>query len=196
MSEIYRITLSQAYLGQLVQNVFALDDTSNILTNSGIADDVFTNWVSKVRIIQGAPLVYNQIEVRHLNSTSPAPYQRTISLAGNHIGRVPEPVLCYLVSLRSASAGPHGRGRQYWAAPEQECITNGVIASGCIDAFNTAVLNPIMARFGPGGSSVLRLVIAEPWTSGHSAPTVRPVINMIMRTVLGTQRRRNLGVGS
>jgi hypothetical protein len=195
MSEIYRVTLSQLYLGQLFQNVFHLDDTSNVLTPLQVADDVETNWISKVRLIQNQVLVYQQIEVRHLNSVSPAPYQRSVVIVGNHNGAVIEPVLTWMISLRTASSGPHGRGRQYWGAPEREGVVNGIVQPAMLSAINSAVITPLMARFGPGGTSVLRLVVAEPWSSGHAAPTVRPVLNMICRTVLGTQRRRNIGVG-
>lgn len=191
MPNIFRVTTIGAMYGQQIQNVFHLTGPSSDPAElSAIADHVVTNWLGPIRGGQSAALVYNGVKVRLLESQFP-PFIKTINLAGG-FGFDDEisTVQAFIMRLRSSEIGRRGRGRLYLAGVLKGWTKNGLVTDTIINSWNNRFIT-LMGVYGPSGSSNYRLQICP------SKPPfqLRAVTSLQLAPTLGTQRRRNIGIG-
>jgi len=105
-----------------------------------------------------------------------------------------------ILSLRTGLGGKSNRGRLYIAG-----VSEGDTSAGQLDvaafAGLQAIANQLLSLFGPtGGSTFFRYVI---WSRKLGAPGglllptgIRPILQILPRDILGTQRHRLIGVGT
>lgn len=190
----HRVVISSLYLGQLCQNVLHFDNPDGATQPQAIAQDVFDNWIMKVTIHTGSAVNYFNVLVQNLSNPNEAPFSLAVnrsgqSFAANTMG----PFTCKVFKFLTARAGRHGRGRCFIPGIDAQHITLGQLNSGYITNVNSQVITPIMARFGPGGTSNLNLCVRE--NDGTDVGIFNPVISIQCRAQLGVQRRRNIGIG-
>lgn len=188
---IFRVTTIAGMYGQQLQNVFhLLGPSTDPLELSTIADHVAANWIAQIRTKQTSAVVYTQIKVRLLESQFP-PFVKTVNIAGsNGFDNELSTVQAWILRLRSSEIGKRGRGRLYIPGVMKGWTQNGLVISSQIVAWDATIAN-LMGVYGPSGSSVYRLTIVP-----SKAPfSTREVTSMQIAPTLGTQRRRNIGVG-
>lgn len=188
---IFRVTTIASMYGQQIQNVFHLTGPSDDPAETqAVAEHVAANWIPNIRTGQTSALVYNGIKVRLLESQFP-PFVKTINLAGGFgFDDEVSTVLCFIMRLRTPFIGRHGRGRLYLGGVLKGWTKNGLVTDAIINAWN-ARFATLLGIYGPGGSSVYDLVLCPP-----KPPFARREVTSIqLAPTLGTQRRRNIGIG-
>ena len=191
MPNIFRVTTVALMYGQEFQNVFHLTGPSaDPAELSTIADEIALNWLQQIRAQQTAALVYTGVKVRLLESQFPT-FVKTVNFAGlNGFDDELSTVLGFILRLRSAEIGKRGRGRLYIGGVMKGWTKNGLVIDSQLTAWGVRITN-LLARYGPQGSTTYRLVICP-----SKAPfSTRAVTTMQLAPKLGTQRRRNIGVG-
>src|SRR6266540_331950 len=109
---IERVTLSQVWRGQIIQNVIHFSNPDAALSGTQIADKIESDWIPRLKIRQTPELVYTQIKVQRVQTAPPAPFIRTVSTAGT--GGASAQALtfqCIVIQWLSSLGGRHGRGR-------------------------------------------------------------------------------------
>lgn len=186
----HRVVISGLMYGQTVQNVLHFINNSNALTPQQIALDVKNNWVDKVSIFQNANLVYSNILVQNLSDQILAPFSLTIFRQGQGFNdRRNTSTQCYVIKLVTARAGRHGRGRVFLGGVQSDSIQDGFLTSTALESWNTQVINVIKSAYIGGVGNALELCVRE------KSGAMNPTIDIQMRSLLGVQRRRNIGVG-
>lgn len=187
----FRITLVQLMYGQECQNVFHLSGPSTDPAElSALADHVFANWVSNVRQMQTSSVTYTAVKVRMLESQFPT-FIKTVNQAGaNGPDTELSTVLAWILRLRANEIGRAGRGRMYIPGVMKGWTENGLVTQTMIVSWNNRIAN-LLGIYGPGGSSNYRLEICPSKPPFNNTS----VTSMQIGPKLGTQRRRNIGVG-
>lgn len=188
---IFRVTTIATMYGQQCQNVFhLLGPSSDPLELSAVADHVTANWIAQIRTKQTSAVAYTQVKVRLLESQFP-PHVKTVNITGSN-GNDTElsTVLAWVLRLRSAEIGKRGRGRLYVPGVMKGWTVNGLVIAAQITAWDVTIAT-LMGLYGPNHTSPYQLTIVP-----SKAPfSTREVTSMQIAPTLGTQRRRNIGIG-
>lgn len=191
MPNIFRVTTVGLMYGQEIQNVLHFHGPSSDPAElSALADHVATNWIGVVKLQQTASLVYTGVRVRMLESQFPT-FTKTVNIPGSFgADDQVSTMLAFVLRLRSAVIGKHGRGRLYIGGVLKGWTTNGLVTQAQLDVWATRI-STLMGIYGPNGSSNYRLTICP-----HKAPfNINDVTSMQIASKLGVQRRRNIGIG-
>lgn len=192
---LHQVTLTQTLKGQVIQNVFHLENPDGAISASQISVQVFDHWIPEVKKLQGTPLVYQHILVQNLSNPAESPHLAQIASPGLATGFDPRlPPLCIVMQKRTAVAGRRGRGRYYisgWDNGAQE--TTGTWEVGHLGGIFQQVTTALEQKWISPGVSALKLVVAGRNPDG--AWTSRDCTSLLMRAIPGYQRRRNIGVG-
>lgn len=191
---VLKITTSGTYLGAVMQNVLHFDNPDGVTTLDAAAADIRDNWAALMRNAHCSGFTYTNISVRDVSSPASQTLNLPYSAAGVGEPSAPHMVLAFILTLRGAAAGRHGRGRVYIAAPRSGWVTNSQMTAAGMSYMQTNVINPIAARFvGSGRTSNLQLCIAD--YGGGDPPVLTSVTSLVLRQYMGVQRRRNINVG-
>lgn len=193
MSTVIRITTSALLDGQVVQNVFHLEDPSETAVLSAVCDAVQTHWLTHIRAFQHTGCVWFDIEARLVSPSGPAAVHKTVTLPGTGPaeGDQDVPFAARVIQFQTATAGRHGRGRLFIPGTSFQAWTKGVIKPTSITSGVPLIDALENAWVGPLATTNLFLVIAR-----RSDPSnfIR-VTNIVQRTRLGSMRSRGIGIG-
>lgn len=189
---VFRVTTIALAYGQQCQNVFHFSGpSSDPAQRSALADEVQANWLSHIKPLISADVVWQAIQVRLLDSQF-STFTKTISVAGTASASNQNfPQVCWKIWLRAATIGRHTRGRVYLPGVASGTLVAGFWRSDLVNSWELR-LATVMESFGPGGSSVFRLGIAP---KTNSTANWLEVVQLQLAPTSGTQRRRNIGVG-
>lgn len=188
---IFRVTTIGTMYGQQCQNVFhLLGPSSDPAQLSAVADHVAANWVAFIRTKQTSAFTYTGVKVRLLESQFP-PHLKTINIAGsNGFDDELSTVQAWILRLRSAEIGKRGRGRLYIPGVMKGWTKNGLVIAAQITGWDNLIVQ-MMDVYGPNHTSDYQLTIVP----GKAPFSTREVTSMQIAPTLGTQRRRNIGIG-
>lgn len=189
---IMRVTLTGTYLGQRCQNVIHFKNPDGALNNVAVREEVLGSLVIPIRSLQNNQATWVQMEVQKVDS--PAGVVDVFALSG-HVGSLSgggaPSFLAALVRIKTATAGRHGHGRFYVWGVHGASVANGVFESGAFSAYGTTFAT-MTNRFKTGGTGPLIMGVAP-----RSSPIdFIPMTALVVPSVFGVQRRRNIGVGS
>lgn len=204
-NDIYRLRVYQRLHGSQVVNVyhFVQEDPTPATGALELASDWVTNMRATSIARASNELLFEYVEVQSLVPFSGGPV--TVNFPASTIGTVVAPchsaTLCEVITMYSSRAGRRGRGRMYLAgAPTQSTsISAGTWLSAQTtrtQTFATAVATRYMVVGHPSGFSlgVWSRVLAGPDPPFSSDGFVRASA-LTVRTIVRTQRRRQVGVG-
>lgn len=189
---IMRVTLTGTYLGQRCQNVIHFKNPDRALTDVACREEILGTFVIPIRSLQNNQATWVQMEVQKVDGTPDA--VSVFALSG-HVGSLSgggaPSFLAALVRIKTAVAGRHGHGRFYIWGVHGASVANGVFESGAFSAYGTTFAN-ITARYKNGGTGPLIMGVAP-----RSSPSsFIDMTALVVPSVFGVQRRRNIGVGS
>lgn len=190
----HRVVISALEYGQTCQNVLHFTNPDGFLTPQQIATDVFNNWVMKVSENQNGQLIYTSILVQNLDDPNLAPFNLIVARQGQSFNdrRIPAS-LAGVIKLSTARAGKHGRGRVFLAGVVSDHMQDGQYTPTGLVFLQQNMVDPLFAAYGPSSTiSPLLLCVREKLQGGFA---LHPVIAMQLRSVIGVQRRRTIGVG-
>jgi hypothetical protein len=171
-----------------------MQDPDGLTGLQGTALDLQTNWVNKHTLRQGPQVRYTNILVQDMDDPLLAPFSLTIDRQGQWSAsdRVP-PFAALVVKKVTATGGRHGRGRMFFPGIAPDSFQDGQFTSGYLQQWIDNFTGPVMARYGPTGTSNLNFMLRANLPDGA---ILVPVISFQPRPILGVQRRRNIGVGA
>lgn len=190
-----RIDLLQQYRGRQVQNTFYVSNPEGSMPLDVVANNIEAAWIPPFRGSQFTSHLYHTIIVtRVLPTGNPLQHVKAINILGTGSSLTLHGSLSYVIKFGSGLAGRKNRGRYYIAGVASGFFeTSTEIISAAGNTFFTNMCNQLKAAFtGNTPSSGLGLVI---WHRGPE-PSTTSVVQITQRSVLGLQRRRNVGVGS
>ena len=204
-NDIFRLRIYQRLHGAQVVNVlhFVQEEASPSFGALQLAQDFVTNMTTPLRNRAVNQMAFDFVEVQSLVPFAGAPV--SVSFAGGTVGAViggsVSATLCEVITVYTSRAGRRGRGRIY--------LAGGSTATADISAGNwlspqttrttslaTALATRYMAVPVLGGYAlgVWSKVLAGPTPPWPSSAFVRAT-NLTVRTIVRTQRRRQVGVG-
>jgi hypothetical protein len=185
----YRVTVVQSMYNQQINNVLNFHGpTADAGALSTLANEVDTIWVERIRQRQTASVTYSGIRVHALGTALPV-FVKTINKAG-----IPgadtelDPVQAFVLRLRTAHFGKHGRGRVYIAGVLKGWTSNGLVTAAQITAWNSTI-DLILGNTGFGSSPYFPSIMDKAATASFA------ITSMQIAPTLGHQRRRNIGIG-
>jgi hypothetical protein len=167
----YRITLDHSHRGRSIQNVFHIEEETNLLTQETIGNIIVAHWLPLFDTLQWSGMVQRFVEVRRIlvaNPLAPTLLQPNRIGGGGGIGA--EGNMAFKVFFRTDLAGKQHRGRLYVCGVAENIFDVGseALSPTGISRMTTAVL-AIRSKFCGGAGDVgLRLVI------GHKDLNVTP----------------------
>jgi len=188
---IVRVVMTGSILGQRVQNVLHFNNPDGALSNFAISEELKPNWITVLRNVQNNQLQWVEISVQRVDTAGFSADVFTVTAAaGSLSGPAALTFACPVVSIRTGVAGRAGHGRFYIFGLHGESIDNGSFESGAFAAYQVRV-NDLKNRYKSGGTGPITLGVC----SRSNPIDFKPMTDLIVRPVLGVQRRRNLGVG-
>jgi hypothetical protein len=186
----HRVVISALMYGQLVQNVLHFINNGGAFTPQQICADVKLNWVDKVSVFQNAQLRYFNILCQNLDDQVLAPFSLTIDRQGQGFDdrRIPS-TLGYVLKYTTNRAGRHGRGRSILGGVQSDSIQDGRLTPSALVSWTDTVISHLKLSYVDDINNTLVLCVRE--QSGQ----MNPLIDIQMRAVVGTMRRRQIGVG-
>ena len=187
---IFRVTISMSFMGQLNQNRLYVNDNTENGTASNVCNYMRDNWIANIKIPMNAGVRFLSIDATRVGGTGD---QFTL-LIPNTFGQQSQetqttPFAAWVLQFRTGLAGRKFRGRAYIPGYRFGDQQNGQITSGGVTIWNLA-LGPLNAAFTEHGGSNMFLVIHGA-TESHDTP----VTSIQVRSIMGSMRRRNIGVG-
>lgn len=205
-NDIYRLRIYQRLHGAQVVNVMHF--VEDLAAVGGGAAALATDFMTNMRptlIARCVPqLVFESVEVQSIvpfsGGAAVAPFAGgTVGTGGTSTASA---TLCEVVSIYTSRAGRRGRGRIYLAGADTNSASN--ISAGVWGSAQTTrttnFANALATRyvFAPGlGAYCLGVwskVLAGPFPPWPSSAFVRAT-SLTVRTIVRTQRRRQVGVG-
>lgn len=190
---LHRVKLSALIYGQTHQNVLHFANPDGALTDQEIALLIRDNWINNVKSEVTDDLIWNQISVKNLGSQV-AEYSLTIAIPGGQGTSIKEaPTLCFVLQLKTALAGRHGHGRVYQSGVHPTRQLSGIITNEQLILWTNKLTLVKAALCTPNPTTGLTMVVNRQGNVLESGGT--PVTDIVVRSSLGVQRRRNYGVG-
>jgi hypothetical protein len=189
---IFRVTDNQIMWSQTVQNVLHFRaETGGPITRQDLSNHFEAHWIGNIKGMQTASITHVKISVRELDDPAP-PFERTINLPGTQ-GGIDHGLLTVtaeVLRLRSSFTGPHSRGRIYVAGCPNGSYFDGIMTGTRLGLW-APKLADIASFYLPGATSPYRLVISPRTTPASHLD----VSSLVMATLVGVQKRRQIGVG-
>lgn len=205
-NDIYRLRIYQRLHGAQVVNVLHFVEDAN-LTGTGaqaLADDFRTNMSTALRGRCSTQMLFETIEVQSIVpfSGSAAVSNFPANTLGTVSGNVTSATLAEVVTIYTSRAGRRGRGRIYLAGAMT--AATGESSSGVWNSTQTTRTTTLATALATRYMQVPYLtswalgvwskVIAGPDPPWPTSAFVRAT-GLTVRTIMRTQRRRQVGVG-
>lgn len=189
---IMRVTFSGIFLGQLCQNVVHFKNPDGALTDVAVREEILANMIIPIRSLQNNQATWTVMTIQKVDGTPSTPSVHPLS---GHVGSLSgggaPSFLAAIIRIKTATAGRHGHGRFYLWGVHGESVSNGVFQSGALSAYATT-FNTMTNRFKNGGTGPLIMGVAP-----RSSPSsFIDMTALVVPSIFGVQRRRNIGVGS
>lgn len=190
MSNIARVTISGLRYNQVTQNVLHFEHQTEVWDAGAIAVEILNNWIPQAIKFSGTQFSYRSILVQCVNDPTLPTFTLALNVAGTQFDdQRCQGYVTSVIKLATNTGGRHGRGRIFFAGPASDAFQFG-FHQATFSSQAAGFLATLMARYGPGGSSNLRLGILN-----RATKTLTPVTGMTLRPIPGVQRRRNIGIG-
>lgn len=192
---IKKVVLSAIYLGQLCQNRMWVNTLDNADDERDVALLFRDFWMPEYRKLCLEDVRWFDISVSSSNNLNPLVHHEPVSIGGGQLTEaVKIPFACGVLQLHTGLAGRRNRGRIYTIGPRGGDFQNGFISPQGVILYQ-GVANALKEKFAnPAiGAGFVQLVIHGEPESGESHDT--PVIDIVAKSTMGVQRRRNVGVG-
>jgi len=191
-----RVRLSGTCFGQLMQNVLHFNNPDGTVTETDAAANMRDVWCTLVKKRQISAFTWFSIQVQTLGIGGPTlGVLLPIALSGEiSSGQdLVQPTTCAILKLQTAVAGRRGRGRVYLPVPEPGTFFQGVMNGSIRAQWESNVMAPLRTAYlGGSPTSGLNLAVLHRDTSSD----VSNAISLEVGAIAGTQRRRQIGVGS
>jgi hypothetical protein len=179
-------------LGQVIQNVFHIDDPGGSRTHEAIKDYMIVKFINVVKAAQVSAFTWEVCEVRQVGAGGQPVTSFALGvIAGTHGGAGILNVGAFIIQKRSGLSGRHNRGRFYLGGPRADWTSNNLINAAGV-AGMAPILSNIKTGFITGGvGNDMRMKILG------KAPGSVPVAltDFVLAPGIGIQRRRNINVG-
>lgn len=193
MGTKFRVTIIGTYYGQTFNNVLNMDNTGTVMNAAQVADDVLAFFVLVVKAWQSNLVTYTGIRVQPMEAGNPASAFKPITIVGAKGNLVVEnPFVAGVLKIGTAFGGKKGRGRIYLPGLTIHGIAGGLFTTAGLAIVNDNIVLPLFGSYnGPTGVGNLKLGVM-----GRAVDSPFHVMtNLQIRSVLGIQRRRQVGVG-
>jgi len=188
---IKKVTFSMRQFGQLNQNRVYFNDHETGFTDEQLANHLNTHWVDNVKVMQHSNIQWFEIAVQGVGAGAQQAFRLAINKFGN---QTPEtqtiPFASWVILLSTGLAGRKFRGRIYVPGARQGDFQLGIITAGGVTLSNIT-LAALNDKFTISGPNSLVYVVIHGEQESHDTG----VQNFQVRSTLGCQRRRNIGVG-
>jgi hypothetical protein len=190
---IMRVTFTGTYLGQRCQNVLHFLNPDGALTDVEIREELLGNFVIPLRSLQNNQATWTVMQVQRVDGTPTVP--SVFALSG-HVGSLSgdgaPSFLAALVRIVTGVSGRHGHGRFYIWGVHGASVANGVFQSGALSAYGTTMATMTNRFKLGGGTGPIQMGVAP-----RSTPTdFIGMSSLVVPSIFGVQRRRNIGVGA
>lgn len=187
---IMRVTLSGIFVGQGCQNVLHFENPDGALNHEAIRNDIANFFLVSLRNLQNIGYVWTQIKVQTVSPATDVATVWPISSPGVFSGDGAHVSLAALFSIRTNTPGRQGHGRFYMAGVHVTSVINSVMPAATQTSYATRA-GEIVARYKSGGTGPITLGVCPRLTPSD----FKAMVAIVVRPVLGIQRRRNIGVG-
>jgi len=192
---IYRVVMNSILFGQTCQNVAHFQKAGSWTT--ALADalnvEIRDFFLNNIKNQTSSSTLWNSILCYDAESALTPNRTLLVNIVGSQGSFATQvaPFSCVIFRLRTAQAGPAGRGRLYLPGCAPSQFVSGVMNAGSIASWQT-ILNTLGPRYtGASPTSGYHLVVlARANPSGY-----KDVITLEVGSIMGVQRRRNIGVG-
>lgn len=191
---IWEVNISGILLGQAHQNVLHFtDETFPTINAMTVATRIRDQWLDQIKTLHTSNLVYNTITVKDLQLPLVAPTTLAINIPGT-IGSDSNmlPFASMVILKQTASSGRHGHGRYYVGGLPTVAYASGLLTAARITGFET--MRTVLEPRWIGGSATAGLQMGVVDKSGGGV-VFRALVRIVARSIVGVQRRRNIGVG-
>lgn len=187
---IFRVLISGTCYAQLNQNRFYCRSDVENDSPFDIAQIVKANWINQVRVPLTNQTIFQSIQVTKLGGLTLESHTEPISITGAQGGNDQMvPFTCWVLKFETGLGGRKFRGRCYLGPVQAGFFTFGVLNGQGILHWNETLLN--LNAAWTNDDSRLRMVI-----HGEGEAHDTSVIQISLRSTMGVQRRRNIGVGA
>jgi hypothetical protein len=199
--DIYRLTAFWQLAGQVCQNVLHFGDDGTGGSEANLISSFDNYFTNSLRTVLSNELTALKIRVAQIYPLQKDPVEANFTSTGGTIGAEALPGTVALVwTLRTGTASRRRRGRVYWAGVTETYHLQGKLTVAG-EASWQAVKNTFDGLYLglTGGTSSWYLVVWSRVLAGappYNANAASPVNSTQIQTVLATQRRRRIGVGS
>lgn len=197
--ELFRATTSWLCRGTTIQNVLHFRGLDGTMTSTILAGTL-GGWYEDVdRTFRGNDMLLQNTVVQQL---TPVPLDAAFNIPTEQGGTTgqstPNNTLAAIITIRTGEAGRRKRGRIYLAGLAGNYFSQDTL-SGLGAERLQLWCDSLMSLCGPGGAGNFRLGVYSRTTGGdgptYSTSGFTEATSLVVRNVLGNQRRRRLGVG-
>lgn len=186
-----RVILSGTFYGQVWQNVLFFHNFDGALTFPQVATHVRDNWATQCKSGLPADVFYTGVTVYDDEHPEVGPYFLPLSLQGSQSADTQlVPFACWVLTFRTALGGRHGHGRCFLPGVLKGFHFLGVLTAGGGTYWATALANLNTVYAGASGGPLHLVLKRRDVNSFYTS-----VDTIGMRSTMGAQRRRNIGVG-
>lgn len=191
---IVRITFSGLVFGQLCQNVVHFQNQDALLTEQAIAEEMRDQYLNELRFRQSNQFKWINIAVQTVEPTGSLGVNLPVNIMGSAAGATGNQpsTACAIIKIQTTELGRRGRGRIFIPVPDPGIFEQGVLTAGALFQWENGILNLIRTRYFLTGGPPITIGVAPKANPSqwHAA------ISVNIKTIGGTQRRRQIGVGS
>lgn len=186
------VTLSMRQYGQLNQNRLYFSVPDGGLDEAQLAAHIRDNWITHYKVMMVNDVQFFNVNVRSVGQGQNLSFDLPVAVNGQ---QTPEPqrapFASWVILLNTGLAGRKFRGRIYAPGMRQGDFQLGVITAGGVQLAELALtqlnLNFTSVATNPAATLVIHGEGGEPHDTAVS--------HMSVRSTMGVQRRRNIGVG-
>jgi hypothetical protein len=187
---IWKVTVSMTFMGQLNQNRLYVNDQAENGTGDAVCAYIRDHWVNNVKFAMNAGVVFTQVDAVRVGASGD---QATLLLLNTHGSQSEETQTCpfaaWVLQFRTGISGRKFRGRAYIPGYRFGDQQFGRITAGGVTIWSSVLLALNEDLTDHGGSN-MNLVI-----HGEHESHDTPVTSIQLRPIMGSMRRRNIGVG-
>lgn len=202
INDVFRLSARGEYQGQDIVNVWYYVQT-NIVQVGGDEELLFNAWQNEVQdnYVAAHPSAWFLIDVR-IQKVFPNPdgapflFIPTPPVQGGQAGSPMPGQVALIFTLRTLRPGRRGRGRTYFA-PLAEADFDGGILNDPPPAHYTALANDFIGEITSAGGRGYQMVVFSSTGESEAEPQPWSLVQLVnLQQIVGTQRRRRIGVGS
>lgn len=202
IGQVYQVKIRARLHGQELNNVWHFQNQTFDMQEPSIAQELLANLIPYLRAITALDQQFFSIVVRVKDLLNYSPYELvTGNLNGSYPGYSMPSQLAVVVAMRSEYTGRSKRGRVYLGGVPLNFIDGSSLTPSATNHFLTMCGNIRQRYIDNSATSGLRLgiwsrLLGEPGSSGFDRDAgFEEATALIPRPILGTQRRRRVGVG-